>query len=1145
MTTTATSARHPSVLFASPKGAESLDLAYLSELHEQGFEVDYTENLEELTRERLRPFDVLVLFVTPNSFAVAQKAQPSSPDRVRSFVQLVEWYLAAGGGLFLMPDEANLGVQRLAEITKGFGAQVPAERVLETNSNNLVQMAHSTRPIRLAYTDQITESPVTAGVLGIWYPYEPMYWAAMTMPLVVDEHWQVVVRASATAETERVDLRSAVDAAPGLLARSQPESRPPLMAIRTVGLGRIALIAEWPQFSFGSGTKWTFDREVLDRGLAGRSSDFGRLLSNTLRWLAEPARTRASSSGWIMPPDRLEAPNRRGPKKDATRAPYDAGALDSVVLPPGHKVYRGLIGARSAYSSGHGNVAEYARAARKSHLDFVVFLEDFKHMSPQKLSQLTTDCAFSSGPDLLLLPGFAVESNLGNRLFFFSPHPAWPPDLVLTGPRNSLLYVQEQTNDGRFTGYKTPFVDWVMTAYHAEQGQVGYYDFVDAPHGIKLYSARLYAMAAVRYYRNGRLIEDILDDYLTTAASTIAPTPVSVDEVDSPEALIREALSNRAMTYARATSLDANARDGLFQSGLRWSNQYDAMPVFLSSGPQILSWPGCGRVATFGAEGFVPERAVMDAPLSVQSAAGLDEIQIYDGPRLFRRFKFDGAHSFEQHLVLDGEIQRNLVVVARDRRGGVAVSFARRSWSDGSVAPVFCSDHVNDCGGMLLAHGPWSLPLGRAPLLPVDIAGRTWDGGPPPSISATGYQDTLPNIVADNGSATAERIEPIPRLEFSDSEAVGVESQRLEAYDDRLLHVVNPWHTFGPLDGPARWFENLQKYREWVSATNGAPETGWAAEGVRTGTSPSLFTSILRFRRVARLRSLQLASLHPAPGTTLVVGGVNDRRVFDLSAAQANDIVLPPGSWFAIYGHRPMNAHLFENRGETLRLRLGPTLYILSDVDGLRVEPGSQYTFELSGQAFPLDRPIAGDEQLARYVDYLRNPTGLRVLQGTRMASPGLLDIAVEDGAAKLLLPRAEGVEGLTLPVRIADLNPRWSVGILQEEGYSPGFYGTGHDRYRALGVDQDGFAYVPLYVDRADITQIQAGHPVVADSAGRDLFIQVTCLGGAPFRWHVSVNNPSDLPVSTVLHQSMTLPGFQFRRLPITIPAGGYVVLQ
>src|SRR5580704_4627046 len=52
--------RHPSILFASPHGANAIDLDYMRELQDDGFEVDYTESLDELTRARIRRFNVLV-----------------------------------------------------------------------------------------------------------------------------------------------------------------------------------------------------------------------------------------------------------------------------------------------------------------------------------------------------------------------------------------------------------------------------------------------------------------------------------------------------------------------------------------------------------------------------------------------------------------------------------------------------------------------------------------------------------------------------------------------------------------------------------------------------------------------------------------------------------------------------------------------------------------------------------------------------------------------------------------------------------------------------------------------------------------------------------------------------------------------------
>src|SRR4030095_12601726 len=142
-----------------------------------------------------------------------------------------------------------------------------------------------------------------------------------------------------------------------------------------------------------------------------------------------------------------------------------------------------------------------------------------------------------------------------------------------------------------------------------------------------------------------------------------------------------------------------------------YSSQYDCLNVFSSTGPLIQRWPWCGRLTTFGAEPFVTGRSRMDAPLYVSAAKGLREIRIYDGERLFRRFVLHGEQVFNTVLHLESSVQRNLVLVAEDVAGGQAVSAARRSWKDGGLSPVFCSDRINDCGNMTLARGPFPVTV--------------------------------------------------------------------------------------------------------------------------------------------------------------------------------------------------------------------------------------------------------------------------------------------------------------------------------------------------------------------------------------------------------------------------------------------------
>ncbi len=141
--------------------------------------------------------------------------------------------------------------------------------------------------------------------------------------------------------------------------------------------------------------------------------------------------------------------------------------------------------------------------------------------------------------------------------------------------------------------------------------------------------------------------------------------------------------------------------------------------------------------------------------------------------------------------------------------------------------------------------------------------------------------------------------------------------------------------------------------------------------------------------------------------------------------------------------------------------------------------------------------------------------------------------------------PRPAAKLSLTLPCRIVGLNPRWSAGLLQKQGYVKGDYGSGENRYRALGLDLEGNAYLPLYVELAERTHVVAGHPVIAGPEGAELFIQVTKVGHNPDRWHVSVNNPTDRAITTTLRAEMALPGLELPAEPVTLQPGEYRVLK
>ena len=131
--------QQPSLLFCSPQGAAGgwVDLTYLAELRAQGWQVDYTEALAEVTAARIQRYSALVIYITPDAYDVTMRGQKSSPEKTRSFAALIEGYVASGGGVLLLPTEGNVLKQAVVDLTSLWGAKLPIERIEEQDQNKI------------------------------------------------------------------------------------------------------------------------------------------------------------------------------------------------------------------------------------------------------------------------------------------------------------------------------------------------------------------------------------------------------------------------------------------------------------------------------------------------------------------------------------------------------------------------------------------------------------------------------------------------------------------------------------------------------------------------------------------------------------------------------------------------------------------------------------------------------------------------------------------------------------------------------------------------------------------------------------------------------------------------------------------------
>ncbi|MCM8768184.1 MAG: hypothetical protein NC911_00640 [Candidatus Omnitrophica bacterium] len=1130
-----------SILFCAPQsGYGWIDFTYLRELYKKGFEVDHTESLKEITWDRIRNYNLLVIFLSPGySWVHMQKSIHDD-----EFKNLIEKYVSEGGGVLLMPTEDNLGRQKLLELTDLFGAKIPVERIVEEDKEKIAFLSHASYNVPVALTDNIYPSPVSEGVKHVWYPYATAYLSQATAPLILDENWKVVLKASKTSHTEPIDISKSTEVIENPIIRPEKEKEPVILGIREYKKGRVALCAQWRQYSIGAGTKWIYNREVLSKGLKGIQSDFGKLLENIYKWLGEVSFYSKTFGGYATKEEKLVPPNLRPEEK--AKFDYHFWVYEPEVLgyrrPPKGNLYKGLIGARTLYSTGKSSVKEYSEKGRQFGLDFIVFADDFEFLTPEKFEKLKEDCKKYSDDKIKLFPGFSIPNNVGNYMIFYGRNPVWPPDKVLTKDKKR-IYIQEEDEKGNLTGYITPYLDWVLSTHHTD-GNVCYYNFRANKFRQDMWDLKLYAAAGIRYYKNGKLLEDLTDDYLKTAQCTIAPNPVSINEIYSADEIRAEKENNNALTYVMARNINT-----IFDDGLRWTHQYDGVNIFNSNGPLIYAWPWCHRVITYGGEEFVTAISVMPSYIDVKSDIGLKEIRIYNGQELFRRFKFNGEKEYVQTFVLDGTVQKNLVLIAEDLKGGKAVSFPRRNWKDGALSVSFCSDHVNAYidGILPLAHGPYWYPINRAPTLPVNIAGDTWDGGPPACLPLIKYQDTVPILETETGKENGRRFVQTPLLEFADEGILVVSSVKEKLYDEKVTNIVNPWHTYGPIDDYSKIFNYKQRYIEYVTPTVGVPESGWAGPGVRVGINVSIFSEEINFLKDDKVKSLQLGFFGGIDPESIIIvsngGKVSEYLFKDIKIGEP--FVLNKGDWIAFYKKGISNSHIFVNRSNPVRLvHKGNLMWYAEGIENIK--KGEQHIFEVCGIGIPLDVEIENKEDILKIIRYIENVGGSEIRSGKRVSNSGIVEINPENYNIEVYLRKPKEKMNLTLPLMIKHLNKKWSAVLWQKKGYCKGDYGKGENRIRDLGVDAYGNSYIPLYVDYSEETHVIAGHPVIAQTKkGEELFIQVTHVSEDPHKWHISVNNPTDKTVKTKIKKVIDLPGMKFTEKEVVLNPGSYIVLE
>jgi hypothetical protein len=1179
-TAPATPSGKPAILFCTWSTRGYVDFNYYQEMEKAGFRVDYLDSWADFSLDKIKGYNAIVLFSFPTKTR-QQFGPEGSPGKGWTYEQTldaVKQYLALGGGVIIDVDALRprapaeqITDDHMASIQSAlneFGAKVPYELFNPPAAEIFPNPHLGNRPY--FYASETLPSPVSDGVHGLWLPLILDGHGYLSAgPVVVDSNWTPVVRAGKTVNTKPIPMGSAeTNYAPGtvvagLFERDGGEMDSVVFAIRSVGPGRMALFNLKPDFHIGSGTKWFYDRITLDKGLNGKPSDFGKLLMNTLRWASAPSLGGAALGSADIPADRLIPPNLRPDiqaKLEVGHPTLKLPAPDAPVVEK-NKLFRGFVGARTALTTGTGSIQDYAQAAKAAHLDFVIFMEEGNKLDAEKLTTLEDDCKRYSDASLLLVPGFSYETNVGPHMLVYGPKLVLPtePELV-SKSKPGTFALQQEDEKGNYiaSALYLNYVFHIMDLTRPRENNVVYFDFGASQQDgrIRLSQARGYGGGGIFYYRGGKLIEDNRADYLQTNGSTMTSVPFSIAEVSSPAEMTDHVQSGRALTYAQAHSVQS-----ILVDALHWNHQFEAPPAFVSEGPTIANWAVNKRANAYGAEDFVNERGTDDQELLAKSDAGIKEVRIYDGSDLYRRFLPGGAKDFSIRLYISAFLQQNLGLEVEDINGKVATSFPYRSMKNDKLYVSFCGDHVNDCGGSVsvvkMAHGPFSLGT-YSPAYTPD-PGTTWDGGPPSVVQLLPYDESIVSLQTDAGEQSGQPIQ-YPILDFVDERVYRGASKAVGA----LPFGANAWRGWGPV-GPLPIADIESSLTLFRQPTTGVDASAGPDQGMEAGSASSLYEATYVFKGNGNLQNFTqsirpTAKIPPVHGTLLV--GMGDQILgtasldFDDPHRKTDTLDVPAGGWFAAFAPSGGNALLAFNRGEALRFVLHPSqveLHAALPATGRPVKKDDKFHVEIFTTMWAMGDTFTGNDQLLDTIRYLRNPAGLEILRGKRITGDGgLQELTATDGAVEI---RAAGQTPATktlpvsLSVRAAGFNRNWTAGEFQIEGYvGANYYSTGAKVFRPIGVDRDGRIYAPLYVSHGNVHTI-LGHPIIADQAGHDLKIQVTALqsprDGTPGSWHVSVNNPTDQPITTTLKKAIDLPGLKFTSQQITVAPGAYRILE
>ena len=1103
----------------------------ITRLDKAGYRVAYYsyKTLNTKKPSILQRFDVIVMLDQPGvDWTGNKKLKPVNLAQFKEIRKL----LKAGGGLLLFGTTSESHMQSFDKLAAPYGA-----RILSGCLTDKAPVLSTFCYVRYAYTDDFSKHPLTDGVKGLWHPIGAKEGArthfdtirnANTYPFDVDKNWTVLAWGSKTTKFKVFGKEEGADTQ-WLLNKNRQEltkEKIPLLAIRdgVEGAGRMAICGINFVFSDFCAGNTLFDGVCTGKGLEGKKSDLDRLLMNVVNWLGEKSvRTRADKTIAQSDKKSFNIP----PYKFPPRFKKPRGLM------PNQDQFIGIVGPRTVYSGGKSTVKEYAEVAKKLGLQYIAFLEDYENLDDTKFEQFKKECDKYSDNSLILIPGIRLQTNLGVHYFGFRKEIALPQKSFLKPGTRKLL---QMSKDRRIFGQ----IQW--TEANGQRFGMAHGNFrleEKLPNGIPPSDYNLHnPFISIYTYKNGKLVDSMMDTYLKCAARTEWVSPISIHLIDSVEELKKEWKSNSYKTiYLRAAGAGLNG----FKNKIGDMYSPHLGPTsYVTNGPKIKEWRSSGFDCL--SEWFDWTRLHWQIKMKVSSKVGLKEIRIMNGTELYRRFLPNGAKEFERTLVLTHTDMHNMILIAEDLKGCKAIS--DEEWDKNQLLQLtWCVDRNN----MLSYSGlpapkassgtmagnfptPWNLEKGgfRENMVPAINQDRSrlphFDGQPFWAARVS----PVPSLFAKNGSEGGTLIaRDIGRDLCSPDVAIQRATCKL-VYDKKIVKRPLPW-TRGPLV-PLELFNADMTYTTF--SHQGHEPTPVILEGAIKILKDITFPE----RRKIDISVLTLSAWRKEGGyNTAVIKHSKSGDMLSTVSYVDNNVVtgsgaFNKGAYFYIYPSLFGSVGIVSLTDNLSYKYINKHLTVGFDLSGKTLKKGTELKYKLIVL-------VSGFDEVAS----TQLPENFRKMYG--LAEKGkvaykLTDIEqgeVSGNEYTLTIDgKGKGFAGTitlspnmpcALPIIVENLNNKWTSVLYDRDA----------KKMRPLGMN-DNKAYCHRSL-KERTGRLFIGHPFTLDNKNLNLsFVQ---FGDKDFLLQVS--NPTDKAITTTLRKTKFFDLIKFKDRTISIPAGGF----